>query len=297
MAESSSHNDKKGEDRVELNYSILDDSSELIIGYCKSIEGLDGNIFNDGDFFYHKIKLLGFVFNMEFKKYLIKTKESIGRLAYICILNKEKNSIGKIPFTIYDDIYYHKIGFPDKVTDITWRGSLWEVVSDKETEIWNKWRITYPVQKNEWSSLSKDSRRAWLKVVKNYNSNNSNYSEIEENSFCLDGTYITDYSSFFCALGEAMNGPGGYYGFDLNSLVDCFCGGFGAKAPFTLLWENHQVGKKYLDKNCWVEEINYKRILENKLLDYSGFEEKGDRPLFEALIENIQNNGVTVLLN
>ncbi|MBP1903626.1 hypothetical protein J2Z32_000238 [Paenibacillus turicensis] len=75
---------------MELNYSILDDSSELIIGYCKSIEGLDGNIFNDEDFFYHKIKLLGFVFNKEFKKYLIKTKESIGRLAYICILNKEK---------------------------------------------------------------------------------------------------------------------------------------------------------------------------------------------------------------
>lgn len=282
---------------MEYNYLIHDDSSNLIIGYCKSIEGLDGKIFNDGDCSYHEIKLVGFVFNMEFKGYLSKTKESIGRLVYICILNKEKKSIGKFPFTIYDDTYYHKIGFPDKVTDITWRGSLWEVVSDKETEIWNQWRISYPVQKNEWSSLSKDSRRSWLKVVKNYNSNKFNYPEINENKFCLDGTYITDYSSFFCALGETINGPGGYYGFDFNSLVDCFFGGFGAKVPFTLRWKNHQVGKRYLDTNCWVEEINYKRRLENKLLDHPEFEEKGDRPLFEVLIEHIQNSGVNLLLD
>lgn len=273
---------------MEYNYLIHDDSSDLIIGYCNSIKGLDGKIFNDGDSSYQEIKLVGFIFNLEFKGYLIKTKTSIGRLVYICILDKEKNSIGKIPFTIYEDTYYHKIGFPDKVTDIIWRGCLWEIVSDKEAEIWNKWRISYPVQKNEWSSLSKDSRRAWLKVVKNYNSNNTNYPETEGDSFCLDGTYITDYSSFFCALGETINGPGGYYGFDFNSLVDCFCGGFGAKAPFTLLWKHHQVGKRYLDTNCWIEEINYKRSLDTKLLVHPEFEEKGDRPLFEALAENIQ---------
>ncbi|MFB0844511.1 hypothetical protein [Paenibacillus oleatilyticus] len=31
-----------------------------------------------------------------------------------------------------------------------------------------------------------------------------------------------------------MNGPGGYYGFSLDILDDCFCGGFGATPPFVL---------------------------------------------------------------
>ncbi|MFW5437318.1 hypothetical protein [Paenibacillus apiarius] len=42
---------------------------------------------------------------------------------------------------------------------------------------------------------------------------------------------MSDYASFFCALGESINGPGGYFGFDFNSLIDCLHGGYGAVSP------------------------------------------------------------------
>ncbi|MEM9187722.1 MAG: hypothetical protein AAGF12_01000, partial [Myxococcota bacterium] len=36
------------------------------------------------------------------------------------------------------------------------------------------------------------------------------------------------------ALGEALRGPGGYYGASLDSLADCTCGGFGPVPPFVV---------------------------------------------------------------
>lgn len=284
-----------GGNKVEFKYSLLDDKSELVIGYCKEIEGLDGKVYSDGDVSYHQIELEQFVFCKEFKEYLIKRKESLSRLVYICVIDNNKNPIGKFLFSVFDDIYYHKTGFPEGTVDITWRGSLEEVLSNKEIEIWNKWRISYPLKKNEWSNLSEDGRRAWLKVVKNYNINTLKCYEMQEKIFYLDGTYVTDYPSFFCALGEAINGTGGYYGFDIYSLIDCFHGGFGATVPFTLIWKNHQIAKKCLDTNSWVKEINYTRSLNDKLLDKPELEEVGDRPLFQLLIEIMGDKGITIV--
>jgi RNAse (barnase) inhibitor barstar len=51
----------------------------------------------------------------------------------------------------------------------------------------------------------------------------------------LDGSHICDIPTFHIALGEAVNGSGGYYGGCLDALDDCICcGGFGLIAPFTL---------------------------------------------------------------
>ena len=64
----------------------------------------------------------------------------------------------------------------------------------------------------------------------------------------IDGKIINSIDAFYCALGEAVNGQGGYFGRSLNSLADCFCGGFGVKLPFTLEWVNFQLSKKKLPK-------------------------------------------------
>lgn len=42
---------------------------------------------------------------------------------------------------------------------------------------------------------------------------------------------------FYCAMGEAVNGPGGYFGATLDGLHDCLRGGSGITAPFDLVWE------------------------------------------------------------
>ncbi|MBB2912428.1 RNAse (barnase) inhibitor barstar [Streptosporangium becharense] len=71
----------------------------------------------------------------------------------------------------------------------------------------------------------------------------------------LHGNHIVDEASFYCAIGEAVNGPGGYFGASLDALSDCLCGGFGATVPFTLIWHDSDVAREHLTRLMgWEDE-------------------------------------------
>ena len=55
--------------------------------------------------------------------------------------------------------------------------------------------------------------------------------------FVLPGRVIGDLTAFLCAMGEAVNGPGGYFGQHLMGFEDCCYGGFGAARMFRVLRE------------------------------------------------------------
>ncbi|MEV6276162.1 barstar family protein [Nocardia sp. NPDC051832] len=57
-------------------------------------------------------------------------------------------------------------------------------------------------------------------------------------TYVLDATGVNDEGSLYCALGEAVNGPGGYFGWNLDAVDDCLRGRWGAAAPFTLILRN-----------------------------------------------------------
>ncbi|MFG2137617.1 barstar family protein [Streptomyces sp. NPDC048650] len=84
-------------------------------------------------------------------------------------------------------------------------------------------------------------------------------------TFTLDGRYIVDEDSFYCALGEAVNGPGGYFGWNLDALDDCLRGRWGAASPFALDWQHSETAATYLSKSS-TEAANspttFDRILE-----------------------------------
>jgi hypothetical protein len=65
-------------------------------------------------------------------------------------------------------------------------------------------------------------------------------------TYHLDGSFVTDLPGFHCALGEAVNGPGGFFGADLDSLDHCLRGGYGATAPFRLVWHDAAVARAHL---------------------------------------------------
>jgi hypothetical protein len=48
------------------------------------------------------------------------------------------------------------------------------------------------------------------------------------------------------AIGEAINGPGGYFGWNPSALHDCVIGGWGAAHPFSLIWHNAAVARTHL---------------------------------------------------
>lgn len=138
IVEKLNRNRIKGGEIVDWKFSLHDDQSDLVIGYCKDIVGLDGQIYSDADISYHQIELIQFAFCNNFKEHLLKSKESINRLVYICTIDKNKNPIGKYSFFIFDNLYYHKVGFPENPTNIIFKGSLDDVLSNKELEIWNE---------------------------------------------------------------------------------------------------------------------------------------------------------------
>jgi RNAse (barnase) inhibitor barstar len=99
-----------------------------------------------------------------------------------------------------------------------------------------------------WPEQDQEGRRAWLTAVQ------ERYFARQDlppdapagRTYVLDGRHITDRSALFLALGEAVNGPGGYFGANLDALNDCLRGGFGATAPFTLDWQDSGTARSHL---------------------------------------------------
>lgn len=63
--------------------------------------------------------------------------------------------------------------------------------------------------------------------------------------YSLSGAEITSLEEFWRVMGEAVNGPGGYFGRNLDALSDCLCGGFGTPEDddFIVEWSDHQVSR------------------------------------------------------
>ncbi|QLQ40529.2 barstar family protein [Micromonospora robiginosa] len=101
-----------------------------------------------------------------------------------------------------------------------------------------------PVQKNMWSDHGRELRHQWAMVAA------AHQSVVQDRSagttYDLDGRHVTDIEGFYCALGEAINGPGGYFGCNLDAFVDCLRGRFGASTPFRLVWHDSNVARDHL---------------------------------------------------
>ncbi|MGW1055914.1 barstar family protein [Streptomyces sp. NPDC002521] len=67
-------------------------------------------------------------------------------------------------------------------------------------------------------------------------------------TYVLDGTQIKTLEDFWRVIGEAVNGPGGYFGRNLDSFADCLSGGFGTPddGDFVVEWREHQVSREHL---------------------------------------------------
>lgn len=112
-------------------------------------------------------------------------------------------------------------------------GAVWELVRTGRLDRPGLWR-SY-------------GRRAWLSVALKRG--------VRGPMGVLDGRGVVDVDAFYCALGEAVNGPGGYYGWNLDAVVDCLRGGWGATPPFTLRWLESSVARQRLPEFETVLEI------------------------------------------
>ncbi|MGW7098991.1 barstar family protein [Streptomyces sp. NPDC054838] len=67
-------------------------------------------------------------------------------------------------------------------------------------------------------------------------------------TYVLDGARIHGLQDFWTVIGEAVSGPGGYFGRNLDALNDCLRGGFGTPddGSFVFEWREHAVSRRAL---------------------------------------------------
>jgi RNAse (barnase) inhibitor barstar len=115
--------------------------------------------------------------------------------------------------------------------------------------IWRRWASRVALNKDEWVQLPAGHQEAWLHVVQNcwFTSNRRAARYGVHDVAHLDGTHIFTKAGFFCALGEAVNGPGGYFGSNLDALEDCISSSYGEGPITKIVWRNFESSKKSLD--------------------------------------------------
>jgi RNAse (barnase) inhibitor barstar len=66
--------------------------------------------------------------------------------------------------------------------------------------------------------------------------------------YVLDGTQVRTLEDFWRVIGEAINGPGGYFGRNLDAFADCLSGGFGTPDDddYVVEWRDHATSREYL---------------------------------------------------
>ncbi|MEV4062410.1 barstar family protein [Nonomuraea dietziae] len=116
-------------------------------------------------------------------------------------------------------------------------------------KIWRRWASGIAIEKGEWLQWPASHHSAWLHVVQNawFTSNRRAARYGVDDVAYLDGAHIFTKSGFFCALGEAVNGPGGYFGSNLDALADCISSSFGEGPLVKIVWQNFRASQESLD--------------------------------------------------
>jgi len=75
--------------------------------------------------------------------------------------------------------------------------------------------------------------------------------EADENvpvTYHIDGRKIRSAGDFYRQIGSAVNGPGGYFGRNLDALADCLRGGFGTPEhqTYEFEWQHSALSQHYL---------------------------------------------------
>ncbi|MFD0687295.1 barstar family protein [Actinomadura fibrosa] len=132
------------------------------------------------------------------------------------------------------------------VIDLELEGTLFAPVPDHARPVWERWLAGAPGTEGAWADLDTRRRGVWLALVRERSGRRARADRPAGHAYVLDGRHATDEPGLYLALGEAVNGPGGYFGGGLDALDDCLRGRFGYTAPATLLWRDAATAREHL---------------------------------------------------
>lgn len=130
--------------------------------------------------------------------------------------------------------------------DLELDGTLHAPVPEHARPVWERWFTGPPHTRGAWACLDTRGRDTWLDLVRERSGRHRHPDRPPHHTYVLDGRHITDEPALHLALGEAVNGPGGYFGGCPAALDDCLGGTFGYTAPATLLWREAATARAHL---------------------------------------------------
>ncbi|MFM9265030.1 barstar family protein [Tychonema sp. BBK16] len=158
-----------------------------------------------------------------------------------------------------------------------------------------------PQSLNEWCPLDEAGRRSWLNYASRrfFDTGGVLVSKAPGRVIILDGSLVDTLLGFYCAIGEAVNGPGGYFGRSMEAFDDCLFSGFGLEYPYTIVWRESQGSRCVLDAQALLkfldDECGYDLPSEGFADDIGLREERrrevlaGARTLFDKIANTIRS--------
>ncbi|WP_051289921.1 barstar family protein [Paenibacillus massiliensis] len=225
-----------------FKYAIMDDETDTIIGHCTDVQVIS----LDEDELIEACVTEGFVPS----KVDLNTHRQIHNI-FLALMDEQSNVLGGYYCYLEEPVSYKNLN----------SSNLYFIINSaarpttREFQLWEYFRRGN-LFKGNWLEFDYQGKIAWLRVVRMH-SPSIDYMDVTQGSYTINCRNITDRSSLYIELGEAINGPGGYYGSCLDSLHDCLCGGFGAVPPYKLIWEGFEYLVEWsVDQRCYSEHDN-----------------------------------------
>lgn len=131
------------------------------------------------------------------------------------------------------------------LVDVALDSAIFEPMPSAARPIWDLWHAGGPAEPGLWAGYGRELRHCWSGAALAHRRADAP-DKPAGSTYELDGRHVTDLEGFYCAIGEAINGPGGYFGWNGDALHDCVTGGRGAEWPFRLIWHDAEVARTHL---------------------------------------------------
>ncbi|MFD1938544.1 barstar family protein [Nonomuraea mangrovi] len=178
---------------------------------------------------------------------LLKSIEGRKITASIMTLQHDGRIAGQVALLSATVVSARPSRLGDGLLDITLDGGIEEPTPSAAREIFQMWYDGGPAEPGLWAHYDRLLQREWLGLaVSRHCLQGGLPDKSAGTTYHLDGRFVTDIDAFYCAIGEAVNGPGGYFGWNLDALHDCLGGGWGAARPFQLIWHHSDVARRHL---------------------------------------------------
>ncbi|MEV5493765.1 barstar family protein [Nonomuraea fuscirosea] len=214
-------------DSAEPKFLLIDEDDQ-VLGVCLDAEGIF--IEPSGGDEELTVEILGCLLAPRLRDYLAGSKRYRQRnpLDSLSLRMLDEAAEPLVDFCVGEMIEWRPSRLDPERVDIV---ALWgfDSPSAGARDVWERWRSARPDQAAQWAVYGPEGRREWLTIVGRSRFRRADGVDRPAGRvYHLDGTHVTDETSFYLAIGEAINGPGGYFGWNLDALDDCMYGRFGA---------------------------------------------------------------------